>query len=60
MPNSVARLPKPNRLSPAERYRADNLTAARIILEQPDRYRGLMLDWARRVIECERPATEAI
>jgi hypothetical protein len=32
-----------------------NIEAARIILSDPQRYEGLMLEWARRIVENERP-----
>lgn len=34
----------------AERYARENEQAARIILRDPQRYQGLMLEWARAVI----------
>ena len=42
---------------PAERYRRGNLEAARIILESPDRYRGLLLDWARHYLSAHNSSS---
>lgn len=36
-----------------------NVDAARRILEQPERYGGLMLEWARKVLDSALATTEA-
>jgi hypothetical protein len=40
-------------LNRLEDYQAANLRCARIIAADPRRYRGLMRDWAARVLSCE-------
>lgn len=42
--------PRKSILQKCAEYDVANLRAAGIILETPDRYRGLTLDWAIRVI----------
>ncbi len=39
-------------------YRELNLAAARIILERPNKYRGALVDWARRVLAREAGGAE--
>ena len=34
----------------AAKFAADNLEVAEIIIADPERYRGLMLDWAREIL----------
>lgn len=36
-----------------DRYSEANLTAARVVLEQPERYAGVMVVWAKRGPERE-------
>jgi hypothetical protein len=48
--------------SKMERYAAGNLESARILLADPERYQGLMLEWAARIIavfHIENPSREA-
>ena len=41
-----------------DRYRAGNIEAARIIAVDPDRYPGLLQEWARRVLSPSVRSTE--
>jgi len=35
------------------KYGGQNLVAARVILESPEKYAGLTLEWARAVVDAE-------
>ncbi len=48
---------KPNPLLVVEARFAENLKAAQIIAAEPDRYAGIMLEWARMILApAKRPA----
>jgi hypothetical protein len=43
----------------SELYREQNQAAARIITADPERYAGIMLEWARLTLERNTPAPAA-
>lgn len=46
--------------SSARDYHESNLIAARAILERPDKYRGALLDWARRILAGQHELVERV